>query len=244
MSENFIDVCFEKFQLDPAHYITAPSLALDAMPKMTEVELELLTDPDMFLFFEKGVRGGVSTITKRYAKANNRYMGDEYDPNKPSIYIPYLDADNLHGWAMSQPLPYSNFEWLSEKELEEMLDDPTKIKGCTLEVDLVYPTDLHDLHNDYPLAPESIVVNRVPKLIPNLNDKTNYVVHHRMLQQCLKRGLVLKKIHRGIKYRESTFLKVYIDSNTASRTAAKSDLKKGLFQIDEQLCFRQNDGKR
>ena len=103
------------FKLDPAHYITAPSLALDAMLKMTEVELELLTDPD---FFEKGVRGGVSTITKRYAKANNRYMGDEYDPNKPSIYIPYLDANNLYGWAMSQPLPCSDFRWLSEEELE------------------------------------------------------------------------------------------------------------------------------
>ena len=235
--ENFIDVCFEKFQLNPAHYITAPSLALDAMLKMTEVKLDFLTDPDMFLFFEKGVQGGVSTITKRYAKANNRYMGDEYDPNKPSIYIPYLDANNLYGWAMSQPLPHSNFEWQSEKELEELLDDPTKIKGCTLEVDLVYPTDLHDLHNDYPLAPESIVVNRVPKLIPNLNDKTNYVVHHRMLQQCLKQGLVLKKIHRGIKYRESTFLKAYIDSNTASRTAAKSDFEKDFFKLMNNSVF-------
>ena len=143
--ENFIDVCFGKFQLDPAHYITAPSLALDAMLKMTKVELELLTDPDMFLFFEKGVRGGVSTITKRYAKANNKYMGTDHDPTKPSIYIPYLDVNNLYGWAMSQPLPCSDFRWLSEKELEEMLDDPTKIKGCTLEVDLVYPTKLHDL---------------------------------------------------------------------------------------------------
>ena len=149
--------------------------------KMTKVELEILTDPDMFLFFEKGVRGGVSTITKRYTKANNRYMGKEYDPTKPSIYIPYLDANNLYGWAMSQPLPHSNFAWLSEKELNEMMADPTKINGCTLEVDLGYSSALHDLHNDYPLAPESIVVNRVPKLIPNLNDKTNYVVHHRML---------------------------------------------------------------
>ena len=235
--ENFIDVCFEKFQLDPAHYITAPSLALDAMLKMTKVELELLTDPDMFLFFEKGVRGGVSTITKRYAKANNHYMGDEYNPNKPSIYIPYLDANNLYGWAMSQPLPHSNFTWLSEEELEEMLDDPTKIKGCTLEVDLDYPTELHDLHNDYPLAPELIVVNRVPKLTPNLNDKTNYVVHSRMLQQCLKRGLVLKKIYRGVKYTESTFLKTYIDSNTASRTAAKSDFEKDFFKLMNNSVF-------
>ena len=118
-----------------------------------------------------------------------------------------------------------------------MLDDPTKIKGCTLEVDLDYPTELHDLHNDYPLAPESIVVNRVPKLIPNLNDKTNYVVHSRMLQQCLKRGLVLKKIHRGVKYTESTFLKTYINSNTKSRTAAKSDFEKDFFKLMNNSVF-------
>ena len=235
--ENFIDVCFEKFKLDPAHYITAPSLALDAKLKMTKVELELLTDPDMFLFFEKGVRGGVSAITKRYAKANNRYMGSEYDPNKPSIFIPYLDANNLYGWTMSQLLPHSGFKWLSEKELEEMLDDPTKIKGCTLEVDLVYPTKLHDLHNDYPLAPEQIVVNGTPKLIPNLNDKTNYVVHHRMLHECFERGLEMTKIHRGVKYRESTFLKNYIDSNTVSRTAAKNDFEKDFFKLMNNAVF-------
>ena len=113
--ENFIDVCFEKFKLDPAHYITAPSLAMDAMLKMTEVELELLTDVDMYLFFEKGIRGGVSTITKRYGCANNKYMGDKYDPTKPSKFIPYLDANNLYGWAMSHPLPHSNFVWLWKK---------------------------------------------------------------------------------------------------------------------------------
>ena len=216
MFENFIDVSFEKYKLDPTHYITAPALALDAMLKMTEVQLELLTDPDMFLFFERGVRGGVSMITKKYAKANNRYMGDEYDPTKPSVYIPYLDANNLYGWAMSQPLPCSDFAWLSEEETLEMTTDHSKIQKCTLEVDLEYPPNLHDLHNDYPLAPESIVVNKVEKLIPNLGEKKNYVVHHHMLQQCLKRGLILKKIHRGIKYEEGTFLKTYIDSTHRS----------------------------
>ena len=235
--ENLINVFFEKFQLDPAHYVTAPSLALDAMLKMTEVKLELLTDPDMFLFFEKGVRGGASSITKRYAKANNRYMGNEFDPNKPSIYIPYLDANNLNGWAMSQPLPHSNFKWLSEKELNEMMTDHNKIQGCTLEVDLEYPTELHDLHNDYPLAPESIVVNRVEKLILNLNNKTKYVLHHRSLKECLERGLMLRKIHRGIKYEESTFLKNYIDSNTASRTAAKNDFEKDFFKLMNNSVF-------
>ena len=235
--ENFTDVSLEKYKLDPAHYyITAPALALDAMLKMNEVQLELLTDPDMFLFFERGVRGGVSMITKKYAKANNHYMGNDYDPSMPSAYIPYLDA-NLYGWAMSQPLPHSKFEWLSEKEILEMTTDHSKIQKCTLEVDIEYPSHLHDLHNDYPLAPESIVVNKVEKLIPNLNDKINYVVHHSMLQQCLKRGLILKKVHRGIKYQERTFLKTYIDSNTASRTSAKSDFEKDFFKLMNNSVF-------
>ena len=80
-------------------------------------------------------------------------------------------------------------------------------------------------------------MNKVEKLIPNLNDKKNYAVHHRMLQQCLKRGLILKKIHRGIKYEESTFLKTYIDSNTASKTAAKSDFEKDFFKLMNNSVF-------
>ena len=236
-TSNFIDVSLQKYKLDPSHYITAPSLAFDAMLKMTQVELELLTDPDMYLFFERGVRGGVSMITKRYAKANNKYMGKDYDPCKPSVYLPYLDANNLYGYAMSQPLPVSGFQWLTKDEILEMTNDHSKIKSCTLEVDLEYPSHLHDLRNDYPLAPESIVVNKVEKLIPNLNDKTNYVVHHSMIQQILKRGLILKKIHRGIKYKESKFLSEYIDSNTKSRTAAKSDFEKDFFKLMNNSVF-------
>ena len=205
--ENFIDVCYEKFKVDPAHYITAPSLGMDAMLKMTEIELELLTDIDMYLFFDKGIRGGVSTITKRYGCANNKYMGDQYDPNKPSKYITYLDANNLYGWAMSQPLPIGDFKWLTEEEFDEMMSDHTKIMGCTLEVDLEYPDDLHDLRSDYPFAPESVTVNGVEKLVPNLNNKTKYVVSYLLLQECIKHGLVLTNIHRGIKFSESTFLK-------------------------------------
>ena len=235
--ENFIDVSLQKYKLDPSHYITAPSLAFDAMLKMMQVELELLTDPDMYLFFERGVRGGVSMITKRYAKANNKYMGEDYDPSKPSVYLLYLDANNLYGYAMSQPLPVSRFQWFTKDEILEMTNDHSKIKSCTLEVDLEYPSHLHDLHNDYPLAPESIVVNKVEKLIPNLNDKTNYVVHHSMVQQILKRGLILKKIHRGIKYSESKFLSEYIDSNTKSRTAAKSNFEKDFFKLMNNSVF-------
>ena len=210
---------------------------MDAMLKVTEIELELLTDIDMYLFFEKGIRGGVSTITKRYGRANNKYMGDQYDLSKPSKYITYLDANNLYGWAMSQPLPVGNFKWLTDKELNEMMNDHAKIKGCTLEVDLEYPDDLHDLHSDYPFAPESVTVNGVEKLVLNLNNKTNYVASYLLLQECIKHGLVLAKIHQGIKFSESTFLKKYIDTNTASRTVAKNEFEKDFFKLMNNSVF-------
>ena len=147
--DNFRGVCIENYKLDPAWYYTAPGLAWDACLKKTEVELELLKDVDMLLMSEKGTRGGVSTITKRYAKANNSYM-NTHNSNSPSKYIVYLDANNLYGWEMSQPLPIREFEWKCE-ELKIWTSH-----HCILEVDLKYPKEIHDLHNDYPLAPERL----------------------------------------------------------------------------------------
>ena len=132
------------------------------------MKLELLTDPDILLLFEKGIRGRVSMILNRYGKANNKYMGEKYDPSRQSKYLAYLDANNLFGWAMMKPLLVGDFKWMRERELKNWEDTP-----CILEVDLEYPRDLHDLHNDYPLAPERLKINNVEKLIPNLWDKEN-----------------------------------------------------------------------
>ena len=107
--ENLRNICCKHYNLDPAHYFTAPGLALDPALKETEVKLELSSDSDMLLMIEKGIRGGVSTISNRYGKSNNRYMGDKYDVSKPTKYITYLDANNLYGWAMSNPLPIHGF---------------------------------------------------------------------------------------------------------------------------------------
>ena len=107
--ENFRKTCLQYYKLDPCHYFTSPGLSWDAMLKMTDIKLELMTDIDMFEFIEKGMRGGISYIANRYGKANNKYM-KEYDEKSPSKYIMYLDANNLYGWAMSQYLPTGDFK--------------------------------------------------------------------------------------------------------------------------------------
>ena len=97
--EKFIGTCLKYYGLDPCHYFSSPGLSWDAMLKMTDVKLEKISDIDKYLFIEKGLRGGISYIAKRYAKASNKYMND-YDPKKPLIFISYLDMNNLYGWAM------------------------------------------------------------------------------------------------------------------------------------------------
>jgi len=162
----------------------------DACLKKTGVLIELLCDPDMLLMIEQGIRGGVSMISKRYAKANNKYMGEKFNPNKKSIYILYFDANNLYGWAMSVPLPVGGFKWMDENELKKWRESSDQEgRGCFLEVNLKYPKKLHKLHNDYPLAPEQIEINKGKKLIPNLNEKKKYVLHYKNLKQYLDLGL-------------------------------------------------------
>ena len=157
--ENFRKTCLEYYKLDPCHYFTSPGLSWDAMLRMTNIKLELMTDVDMFLFIEKGLRGGISYIANRYGKANNKYM-KEYDEKVPSKYIMYLDANNLYGWAMSKYLPTGGFKWLKIEGLNLNQYTEDSEKGLILEVDLEYPKELHDLHNDYPLAPEKIKVTK------------------------------------------------------------------------------------
>ena len=230
--EEFRSVCLENYQLDPAWYYTSPGLAWDAALKKRGVRLELLTDPDMLLMFEERIRGGVSMITKRYGKANNPYMGEEFDKNSPTKYLTYLDANNLYGWAMCKPSPVGNFEWMSEEELKNW-----KNHSSVLEVDLEYPKDLHYLHNDYPLAPERLKIKGVEKLIPNLGDKKKYIIHHESLKLYESLGLKIKKIHRGIKFREESWLEPYIMMNTKLRKNAKNDFEKDFFKLMNNSVF-------
>ena len=257
--ENFRKTCLQYYKLDPCHYFTSPGLSWDAMLKMTNIQLELMTDIDMFQFIEKGLRGGISYIANRYAKANNKYMS-EYDENMPSKYIIYLDANNLYGWAMSQYLPTGGFKWLTEKQINKInlaQYNEDSNKGLLIEADLEYPKELHDLHNDYPVAAERVCVNKdmlseycktiatkynisaglVHKLIPTLSNKEKYVLHYRNLQLYLDLGLKINKVHRVLEFNQSPWLKEYISFNTIKRTQAKNSFEKDFFKLMNNSVF-------
>ena len=213
----------------------------------------------MHMTFEKGIRGGISTITHRYSVGNNKYLSS-CDSSKESRYIVYLDSNNLYGWAMSQYLPTGGFRWLDEEEVNDLDVDNIPedgSKGYILEVDLEYPEELHGAHDQYPLALEKLLVtddmlssyskrlkdkfdmgrSKVPKLIPNLMDKTKYVVHNRNLQLYLQLGLKLKKIHRVIEFDQHPWMKEYIDFNTLHRQNASNPFDKDFFKLMNNSVF-------
>ena len=198
--ETFRQFSKVNYRLDPAHYVSSPQLSWDAMLLHTEAEIELIADPQMFSMIDKGIRGGVAMIVKRYAKANNPKLGNDFNPNLPTSYIIYLDANNLYGWAMSQYLPFRGFHWLKAKEWKEIdwtAQQDAQPLGYFIECDLLYDKSFHDMHNDYPLAPERIQMNyerlnetqlrifrnyrisksslQVTKLVPHLLSRKNIV---------------------------------------------------------------------
>ena len=264
--ENFRDLCLNYYGLDPAHYYTLPNFAWDAMLLKSGVVIDMIYDEEMYSMIERGLRGGITQVSTKMAKANNPYMGNMYDENKPSSYINYLDANNLYGMAMSQNLPLKNLKWVNDMPSEEeILNYDDGSKGYILEVDLEYPKEIHDLHKDYPLAPEVMNVHtsmlsdyqmemyrqlystdkkvveakdeKTSKLILNLNDKDKYVLHIKTLQFYLNHGLKLKKVHRCISFNQSKWLKTYIDFNTEKRKEAKTDFEKDMFKLMNNAVY-------
>ena len=160
MFEAFRDSCLEHYALDPAHFYTSPGLASKACLKKMEVKLELLTDPNMLLMFECGIRGGITQVGHQYKSANNKYMGplgqglrsdpmgEKFKPKEESSFLQYLDVNNLYRWAMSQLLPAGGFRWISidPNEIDKLMGRTDK--GYLLEVDVRYTIELHDSHNN------------------------------------------------------------------------------------------------
>ena len=223
--EKFVETCLSYYGLDPCHYFSSPGLSWDAMLKMTRIKLELISDLGMPLFIQKEMRGGISYISKRHSKV-------EGDNN----FIMY--------WAINQPLPYCHFNFLTKKEIRELclnsISENSPI-GYILEVDLEHCKRLHDSHSDYPLAPEKLKISSdmlskycsdiankcgtnvggVNKLVPNMRDKTKYVLHYKNLQCYLSLGMNLIKVHRILKFKKSNWLKEYIEFNTEKIKCSK-----------------------
>ena len=254
--ENFRDMCLNYYGLDPAYYLTLPNYSWNAFLSLTGVKLQQIHIKEMYEMIENGLRGGMTQCSFKKVEANNKYMNEDYDKSKPSSYISYLDANNLYGLAMCKKLPYDDFKWyygrMDEKRVMKYSDDDDT--GYILEVDLDYPKDPHDLHKDYPLAPEIMSISenmlsqvqkdihkyyygkdasdeKSKKLVLNVMDKKKYVLHISALKFYLQQGLRLRKVHRAISFKQANFLKPFIEFNTEKRKNANNDFEKDLFKL-------------
>ena len=176
----------------------------------------------------------------RYAEANNKYMMN-HDENKESSYLEYSDANNSYGWTMCKKLPVSDFKWVNDLSIftEDFMKnyDENSDKGYIFEADMEYPINIHMQHSDLLFLPERMKINKCSKLVCNVQDKENYVIHISALKQALNHGVKLAKVHRAIEFRQEAWLKPYIDMNTELRMQAKNDFEKDLFKLMNNSVF-------
>lgn len=272
--ENFRTMSLRDYELDPCHYFSGAHFTMDAFLRKCNPEIELLNDVNMYLMFSNCIRGGLSMVCKRVSTANNKYL-EKFDPKLPSKYILYIDANNLYGHAMRNNLPYKDFAWCDPSDLnllskilnssieetmevgkeEQIIENQT---GYLLEVDLDYPEELHDLHSDFPLAPEknSKTFSQLSpfaqylcqkhnltrstncnKLLATLENKRNYTVYYKNLILYLKLGLQLKKVHKIISFTETCIMKDYIDFNSRKRASATNAFDINFFKFLSNSLF-------
>ena len=246
--QKFSDFAYETCELDPRHSYTLPVFSWQSMLKMTKIKLELISDPDMYLFLMDNIRGGISVCNKKHVIADNEYIDKNTRNNK---YLLYLDANNLYVYSMIQPLPHKNYKWSNNLTLD-------KIQIGICEVDIEIPKELHEKFKDYPLTPEikSIPENNLSeyqkylnnklnikyrekdkKLILDLLPKKNYKIYYKNLEYYMKLGIKITKVHKILTFEEKPFLKDYIDLNTNLRKHSKNDLEKDLFKLMNNAIF-------
>ena len=194
--KNFRNMCIKVYELDPAHFLSAPGLAWQACLTKTEVELGFITDVDMLLMVEKGIRGGTCHAIPWYVKANNNYMKD-YNKDEEESFLQYNDANNLYGSAMSEPLPVDGFEWMEDlsKIDEDFIKnyDENSDKEYILEVDVEYPKNLHDLHSDLSFLPERMTTDKCKRLVCNLYDKKKLCCSYKIIKASIKSWANIKE---------------------------------------------------
>ena len=237
--EKFIKVSQNEFGISPLYSVSLPGYTWACGLKYTNIKLQTLQDKEMILLLENGIRGGVSGV-----------MGDRYVKSSKNKNIVYLDANNLYGFSMSQPLPYDNIKFETENVcLEEILNTPDDNDiGYFLEVDLEYPYNIRQKTKYFPFCPENKTVSKndfgpymkliMPKnyvshkkLICDWTDKRNYLIHYRMLKFYIKHGMKIKEVHRVISFKQSKWLEKYIDFNTQKRNQALNDFEKDFYKL-------------
>ncbi|XP_075259949.1 uncharacterized protein LOC142351664 [Convolutriloba macropyga] len=273
----FRKVCYETYGVDCCQYYTASNLSGDAMLKICKPDLELLTEREHLDMVENLIRGGVSSVfAKRLCKANNKFMPD-YKPKQQSTFILMIDANNLYGGIMEKfPLPISTFEmfdeseWTNENEkeiLQRILNTPDgNDVGFIVEVDLIYPDELHELHSDFPLAPTKESIDalwlshyqellldqmnvRAPpagkKLIQTLFPKLNYTLHYQTLKLYVQLGLKVAKLHRVLSFKQGKWLNPYVQLNAQKRKEAKTKFEEDFYKLMVNSSFGKTcEGKR
>ena len=215
--EKFRDKCIEIYGLDPSYFYSAPGLAWQACLKKTDVKLELLTDYQILLMIEEGIRGVICQSVHRYDNANNKYMKN-YDKKMYSSYLTYLDASNFYGWAMSQKLSVNGFIWYNDYSFdfnEDVIKNYNKNsdEGYFLEVDVEYPKHYRVHIKIYHFYLNEKKLEKLEKRVCSIEDKEKYVIHIRALKQALNHGLILKDVHRVIRFNQEAWLNPYIDLN-------------------------------
>ena len=293
--ENFRQTMFQEFHLDPTWNYTLPGYAWDCLLRMGyrdeqgmshPIRLQLFDDTplqsSMLLWIEKDIRGGMCNAPRHYAYAKNPYVPsltpEQVLPQstfvketpvqeEESVYLMYVDANQLYSWAMTQKLPYDQFEWIAESEMSTKTavqwsefvmnigDDADY--GAILEVDLHYPLELHESHTDYPLAPENRMVETAelsplthhiiahnqlnytpsPKLCGTLEHKTHYKVYYRNLKQYLQLGMKLTAVHKVMRFRQVAWMKSFIMHNVEKRAVCQNEFQKDLYKLQNNAVF-------
>lgn len=252
--ESFRDNCVNDFCLDPAHYLSSPHFTYDAFLRYSNAKLDLLTDINQYFFLEKGIRGGLSMVAKRYSKANNPSISG-YDSSRSPVYILDLDSNNLYGKAMQDFLPFGGFRWMNQSELTKdyiMNLSPTGEEGCFVECTLDYPAALHDLHADYPLAPVKTKITydklspyarflcdqhklksslKTLKLLTTFERRSFYVLHYRNFQLYLRLGMQLVAIHSGLAFKQAPFMRDYVVLNSEKRAQTTNRFDSDFYKL-------------
>jgi len=234
--ETFRTTSLEEDGLEPLSFFSIPGMSYASAIKQLENPIELITDPEMYNFFDKAKRGGMTFVNKHHA------ISDE------ETELLYVDANNLYGLALSQKLPYSNLEWVDDKDFSEILrkcgsnfkfeDDV----GYTLEVDLFIPDEIHDLLDDLPVAPELLTIpgsknQKLKKLLLTHSPKSNYILHCCLLQVFMSLGVQVTKVHRIVKFKQMEIFQNYIQANTTKRSATTDEFKRSFFKLKNNSLY-------